>query len=66
MLKKFKIENLTVFPEAELSFSNGLNVIIGENGCGKSHLLKVAYSVIAASAEEGKNVMLATQPRLFC
>ncbi len=54
MLKKFKIENLTVFPEAKLSLSNGLNVIIGENGCGKSHLLKVAYSVIAASAEEGK------------
>ena len=54
MLKKIKIKNLTVFPEAELDFSPGLNVIIGENGAGKSHLLKAAYSVIAASAEEGR------------
>ena len=54
MLKKMSIKNLTVFPDAELQFSAGLNVIIGENGCGKSHLLKVAYAVIAASAEEGK------------
>ena len=54
MLRRIKIENLTVFPEADLAFSSNLNVIIGENGCGKSHLLKVAYSVIAASAEEGK------------
>lgn len=54
MLKKMSIKNLTVFPEAELQFASGLNVIIAENGCGKSHLLKVAYAVIAASAEEGK------------
>lgn len=54
MLKKIKIKNMTVFPEAVLDFSPGLNVIIGENGSGKSHLLKAAYSVIAASAEEGK------------
>ncbi len=54
MLKNLKLKNLTVFPEAELEFSPGLNVIIGENGCGKSHLLKVAYSLIAASAEEGR------------
>ena len=54
MLKKMSIKNLTVFPEAELDFSPGLNVIIGENGSGKSHLLKTAYAVIAANAEEGR------------
>jgi predicted ATPase len=54
MLKRLKAKNLTVFPKAELSFAPGLNVIVGENGCGKSHLLKVAYSVMAASAEEGR------------
>lgn len=54
MLKKIKIKNMTVFPEAVLDFSPGLNVIIGENGSGKSHLLKAVYSVIAASAEEGR------------
>ncbi len=54
MIKKITIKNLTVFPEAELNLSPGLNVIIGENGSGKSHLLKAAYSVIASSAEEGR------------
>ena len=40
MLKKMSIKNLTVFSGAELVFSSGLNVIIGENGSGKSHILK--------------------------
>jgi len=54
MLKKLSLNGFTVFSDAKLSFSPGLNVIVGENGCGKSHLLKVAYSVIANSAEETK------------
>lgn len=54
MLKKLKLRGFTVFSDAELSFAPGLNVIVGENGCGKSHLLKVAYSVIANSSEEAK------------
>jgi len=55
VLKKITIKNLTAFPEAEFHLSSGLNIIIGENGSGKSHILKMAYSVIAASAEEGRN-----------
>ena len=54
MLKLMKINNLTVFANADLEFSAGLNVIVGENGAGKSHLLKMAYSVLAVSAEEGR------------
>lgn len=54
MLQSITIKNLTVFPEANLQFSPQINVIIGENGTGKSHLLKVAYAVLAASAEEGR------------
>ena len=54
MLKKLTIKNLTVFPTAKFNFAEGLNVFVGENGCGKSHFLKIAYSIIAASAEEGK------------
>jgi hypothetical protein len=48
------IKNLTVFSEAELNFGGGLNVFVGENGTGKTHLLKIAYSVLAASWEEGR------------
>lgn len=54
MLQSMMIRNLTVFPEADLQFSPQINVIVGENGTGKSHLLKVAYAVLAASAEEGR------------
>lgn len=53
---------MTVFPEAVLALSPGLNVIIGENGSGKSHLLKAAYSVIAASAEVGRRPISGEQP----
>ena len=54
MLNKLTLNGFTVFTDTELRFASGLNVVIGENGCGKSHLLKAAYSVIANSAEEGK------------
>jgi predicted ATPase len=42
-----------VFAEADLRFGKHLNVIVGENGAGKTHLLKLAYSVLAASRQEG-------------
>jgi len=55
MLKSLHIENFTVFPKADLEFGKNLNVIIGENGSGKSHILKVAYSAIAVSAARAKD-----------
>ena len=54
MLKTLDIKKLTVFSEAHIKLSPHLNVIIGENGTGKTHLLKMVYAVLAASAEEGK------------
>jgi predicted ATP-dependent endonuclease of OLD family len=54
MLDNLSIRNLTVFPEANLQFSRHLNVIVGENGTGKTHLLKTAYSALATSWEEGR------------
>jgi ABC-type lipoprotein export system ATPase subunit len=43
MLKSLTIKNFTVFSSAQLDFTDGLNVIIGANGLGKSHLLKLGY-----------------------
>jgi len=54
MIKSLIINNLTLFPEASFAFSPQLNVLVGENGSGKSHLLKVVYSVLATSMEEGR------------
>ncbi|WP_241108539.1 AAA family ATPase [Pseudomonas sp. MPFS] len=52
MLKRLHIKNFTVFEEADLQFSKQLNVIVGENGSGKTHLLKLAYAGLATSSEE--------------
>jgi AAA15 family ATPase/GTPase len=46
MLRALEIKNFTVFEEAKLEFSPGLNVVIGENGTGKSHLLKLGYCMM--------------------
>jgi len=47
MLKSLQTKNFTLFSDAKIEFSPGLNVIIGENNTGKSHLLKLAYTVAA-------------------
>ena len=54
MLESLDVKNFTVFPDARLCFAGGLNVIVGENGLGKTHLLKLPYAVMAVSAEEGR------------
>ena len=51
MLKSLDIENFTAFPSARLDFGTRLNIIIGENGLGKTHLLKLPYAVLAARAQ---------------
>lgn len=51
MLKTLSLQEFTVFAQAEISFSPGINVIIGQNGSGKTHLLKVAYLFNRALAD---------------
>lgn len=43
MLKTLHIRQFTVFQDARFDFSPGLNVIVGDNGTGKTHLLKLGY-----------------------
>lgn len=42
-IEGLRLTNFTCFADLEVSFSEGINVIIGENGLGKTHLLKVLY-----------------------
>lgn len=44
MLKRMTIQSFTVFDDAELEFGQ-LNVIHGENGTGKTHLLKLVHTL---------------------
>jgi len=45
MINSLNIKNFTEFEQAHFDFSDGLNVIIGDNSTGKSHLLKLAYAL---------------------
>ena len=45
MLQRLHIKNFTLFSEVQFEFSPGLNVIIGDNGTGKSHLLYLGYAL---------------------
>ena len=46
MIKSLELKNFTVFEHATFELSEGINIIIGENGTGKSHFLKAGYAVI--------------------
>ena len=52
MLTQLHIKNFTLFKRADLHFSDHLNIFIGENGTGKTHLLKLPHAIISNSAEE--------------
>ncbi len=48
MLERLTLSRFTAFEDATLSFSRGVNVFIGANATGKTHVLKLAYSLLRA------------------
>lgn len=63
-LKSLSVTNFTAFGEATLNFASGLNVFVGENGTGKTHLLKLPYAVMRIGVEERtKKVHVLTKAR---
>lgn len=52
MLKSASLTNFTSVPSEKWRFSPGLNVIVGENGLGKSHVLKALYSTLKSLVPE--------------
>jgi recombinational DNA repair ATPase RecF len=69
-ITKAEFERFTAFKSLEIGFSPGINVLIGENGIGKIHILKAVYSACdvagkdADFAEKLANVFLPTQRNL--
>ncbi len=49
MIQSISLKNFTAFQELNLGCSKGINVIVGANSTGKSHLLKLLYGVCAAN-----------------
>ncbi len=64
-LETMSLKRFTVVGDMELQFSPNLNVIIGENGVGKTHLLKLAYCLIAPSEEAGRKKIGASPTKAY-
>jgi len=43
-LTRVKLERFTAFSNLDMELSPGLNVLLGENGTGKTHVMKVCYA----------------------
>ena len=53
MLKTLYLKNIALVDEAEIAFSEGLNVLSGETGAGKSVILDSIDFVLGAKADKG-------------
>ncbi|MFA7605620.1 MAG: AAA family ATPase [Rhodocyclaceae bacterium] len=51
MIEKLEVQNFTALPNAAWSFAPGLNVVVGENGFGKTHVLKLLYALLKVQAD---------------
>ena len=49
-VKKLEVKNFTCFKDLKFDFEN-INVIIGENGVGKTHLLKLLFTHLKAISD---------------
>ncbi len=52
-LTRIKLERFTAFEKLDVQLSPGINVFIGENGTGKTHLLKVAFAACDITKTKG-------------
>ena len=59
MLEKLHIETFTVFRYVDFDFVPGINVLVGANATGKTHVMKLLYVMQKAqfSAQEGGQVV---------
>ena len=51
-IRKLQLENFTLFNELDIAFESGINVFVGENGMGKTHIMKLLYSACQASKHD--------------
>ena len=51
-LERIELRNFTAFADLSLDLSPGVNVFIGTNGTGKTHLLKLLYAACDVSRSE--------------
>ena len=67
VINSIHLKSFTVFENMEMTFTPGLNIVIGENGTGKTHLLKILYSICECfeNNNDGFPVETAFWPKLM-
>jgi len=53
MFERIKFERFTAFEHLEITLSPGINLFLGENGTGKTHILKAAYAACDITKSKG-------------
>lgn len=67
MISQLQLKNFTAFNELVIDFSPGINIVIGENGTGKTQLLKAVLALRApeARAEQAEEQLARKLCRLY-
>ncbi len=55
-IQALTVQNFTCFEDVSFEFSTGINLFIGENGTGKTHILKLLYALINTSKDKGDKI----------
>ena len=61
IVKNISLENFTLFDNSKIKLFSGLNIIIGENGTAKTHILKLIYSIIKSNNNIEKKTLFTTK-----
>ncbi len=56
--ESLRLVNFTAFTDASFEFSPTVNILVGENGTGKTHLMKVLYAAQYACSRRGRADLL--------
>ncbi len=59
--KEISLKNFTLFKDSEIKLFSGLNIILGENGTAKTHILKLIYSIIKSNNNTAKKTSFTTK-----
>jgi hypothetical protein len=57
MLDAIDLAQFAAFANAEIKFGPGVNVLVGANGTGKSHAMKLAYGTLRIASDSARSTL---------
>jgi len=56
-ISRLQLKHFTAFTNVQFDFVDGVNAVIGENGTGKTHLLKALYAMLYSQARTSRTII---------